>query len=95
MIEFISTTCSALDGMPVNESNTHRILRAFIGCAAAGLTYEDAVYNHPPPRGEQHDTIRVYSGHDPHADPQRPDGQLRRGNPRSGAEKPKTQAVHQ
>ena len=94
MIEFISTTCSALDGLPVNESHTHRLLREFIGCAAAGLTYEDTLYNHPPP-GVQHDTLRIYPGHHPYLDPQRNNAQLSGSNIGPGAQEPQAETIHQ
>ena len=97
MIERVEYQYCIWDGLPVGESTVYQTLKFVHGVKVANRYARRMVtpMNHPPPRGEQHDTIRIHPGHDSHLDPQRGHAEFSGGDSCIGLEEPQAETVHQ
>lgn len=59
MIDYVEYRICIFDGLPLNESSVYITLMEEHGVKVANRYTQRVVtaMNHPPPRGEQHDTI--------------------------------------
>jgi hypothetical protein len=97
MISYVEYRYCIWDGLPIGESPVYQTIKFEHGVKVANRYARRMVtpMNHPPPRGEQHDTIRIHLGHNTHADPQRNHTQFRYSDPCFSLEESQVETVHQ